>query len=271
MNSVETGSFGPHRGKADAQSLLEECTEEGLNNQARHFHERVWCARDLPNLLSDLNLTRELCKFFSEGAEGCLMELSDEDKRELLRIARRSIECTVRGLPLPVPNPTSDALRETRGAFVTLTEHGHLRGCIGYTEAMKPLADVVNEVAAKAAVEDPRFPPVSEEELNEIELDVSVLSPLQKVSDISTIEVGRHGLLLELGYFRGLLLPQVAVEYKWDREAFLENTSRKAGLPPDAWKERDAILYSFTAEVFSEKELKPQDKGTQDLEGKEPL
>jgi AmmeMemoRadiSam system protein A len=184
------------------------------------------------------------------------MHLSDDDKRELLRIARRSIERAVRGHGAAAAKTTSQVLQEPCGAFVTITERGQLRGCIGYTEVAIPLAEVVSEVAVKAALDDPRFPPVSEDELAEIHLDISVLSPLEKVSDVEKIEVGKHGLLLEHGYFRGLLLPQVATEYDWDREAFLQNTARKAGLPSDAWKDKNTTLYSFTAEVFSEEDLK---------------
>jgi AmmeMemoRadiSam system protein A len=185
------------------------------------------------------------------------MHLSDDEKRELLRIARKSVESVVRGHGLPIPRTASQALQEPCGAFVTITERGQLRGCIGYTEVVKPLAEVVSEVAAKAALDDPRFPPVSEDELGEIQLEISVLSPLERVSEVEKIEVGKHGLLLENGYFRGLLLPQVAVEYNWDRETFLQNTARKASLPSDAWKDKNTILYRFTAEVFSEEELKP--------------
>jgi AmmeMemoRadiSam system protein A len=184
------------------------------------------------------------------------MRLSDDEKRELLRIARKSVESVVRGHEVPIPKTGSQVLQQPCGAFVTITEHGHLRGCIGYTEAVKPLAEVVSEVAAKAALDDPRFPPVSEDELSKIQLDISVLSPLERVSQVEEVEVGKHGLLLENGYFRGLLLPQVAVEYNWDREAFLENTARKAGLPSDAWKDKNTILYRFTAVVFSEEQLK---------------
>lgn len=183
------------------------------------------------------------------------MQLSDDDKRELLRLARRSIEYAVRGKKMSSPETTSATLQQPCGAFVTLTEYDQLRGCIGYTEAVMPLADVVCEVAAKAALDDPRFPPVSEDELNHLDVEISVLSPMERVSDLERIEVGKHGLLLEKGYFRGLLLPQVAVEYKWDRQAFLENVSRKAGLAPDAWKDQDTIIYTFTANVFSEKEF----------------
>ena len=183
------------------------------------------------------------------------MELSEDDRRELLRLARQSIERIVLGQEMPRPEGISDILRQPCGVFVTLTEHGQLRGCIGFTEALKPLGEVVCEVAAKAAVEDPRFPPVSEDELAKIELEVSVLSPLEKVSNLESIEVGKHGLLLEKGYFRGLLLPQVAQEQKWDRQAFLENTARKAGLHPDEWKNNDSNLYTFTAEIIRERDF----------------
>lgn len=183
------------------------------------------------------------------------MHLSDDDRRELLRLARRSIEQVVLGHERTKPEPASEALQEPSGAFVTLSEEGQLRGCIGFTEAVRPLSEVVCEVAAKAAIDDPRFPPVSKGELDKIEVEVSVLSPLEKVSGIEGIEVGKHGILLEIGYFRGLLLPQVAIEHHWDRETFLENTARKAGLQPDAWKSRDSVIYTFTADVIRERDF----------------
>ena len=186
------------------------------------------------------------------------MRLSDADRREILRLARESVHRTVLGKEMPKPISTSAVLQEPCGAFVTLIERGQLRGCIGYTEAVRPLAEVVCEVAAKAAVDDPRFSPVGEEELMDIELEISVLSPLEKISSPEKIEVGKHGILLENGYFRGLLLPQVAVEYNWDREAFLENTARKAGLHPDAWKDSNSAIYTFTAEIVRERDFKSE-------------
>ena len=184
------------------------------------------------------------------------MELSDADKRELLRLARESVRVAVLGKELPEFTTPREALRQPCGAFVTLLEGGQLRGCIGYTEAVKPLAQVVSEVAGKSAVDDPRFPPVALEEMDKIDLEISVLSPMERISDPSVIVVGKHGLLLENGYFRGLLLPQVAVEYRWDREAFLENTARKAGLPASAWKDPNTTLYAFTAEIIRERDFK---------------
>ena len=180
------------------------------------------------------------------------MQLTDEDKRTLLRIARASIDSAVRGRRLPQRDEVSGILLEPCGAFVTLHKHGELRGCIGYTEPHTPLAETIRDVAIKAALEDPRFAAVSEDELDSVVVEVSVLSPLRKISRIEEIEVGTHGLVVERGYCRGLLLPQVASEYHWDREEFLKNTSRKAGLPIDIWKDPETNVYIFTAEIFQE-------------------
>lgn len=180
------------------------------------------------------------------------MDLTDQDKQSLLHIARMSIERAVRGQDLPDVSATSETLKQPSGAFVTLSKQGELRGCIGYTDAHKPLAETVSEVAVKAALEDPRFAPVTDDELDDVVVEVSVLSPLQKISHIDEVEVGKHGLVVERGYCRGLLLPQVAEEYHWDREAFLKYTARKAGLPADAWKDAETVIYIFTAEIFRE-------------------
>ena len=146
--------------------------------------------------------------------------------------------------------PTEPGLLQERGAFVTLKKHGQLRGCIGRLIAEGPLYLTVQRVAMEAAVNDARFPPVTPDELPEIEIEISVLSPLEPVEDISQIEVGKHGLLIVKGGHQGVLLPQVATEQGWDRKEFLRGVCRKAGLPEDAWK--DAKLYIFTAEVFGE-------------------
>ena len=180
--------------------------------------------------------------------------LTPDEKRELLGIARESIASTLRQKPYsPSFSPEGNLSRHC-GAFVTIRLHHDLRGCIGYIESAQPLAEVVAEVAAKAAIEDPRFPAMTIAELGKATLDVSVLSPIQPVKDIQEIEVGKHGLLLELGMRRGLLLPQVAVEYRWTREEFLENTARKAGLFREAWKDPRAKIYMFSAEVVEEEE-----------------
>jgi AmmeMemoRadiSam system protein A len=189
--------------------------------------------------------------------------LTEAEKRALLEIARASIvRALVAGSPSagrksgqPAEEGSSNlvgSLAEPGGAFVTIKLGGGLRGCIGYIESPLPVGTVVAEVARKAALEDPRFPPLTASEAEAMEVEVSVLSPLKPVADIKEIEVGVHGLVLEVGRNRGLLLPQVAVEYGWDRQAFLEHTARKAGLPPNAWEDPRARIYRFSAEVVRE-------------------
>jgi AmmeMemoRadiSam system protein A len=179
--------------------------------------------------------------------------LSQQQQEKLLKIARRSIENVLMDSRAPVVDELDSELREKGAAFVTITKKGKLRGCIGYIEAVKPLYQTVSEMAIQAATADPRFPILDRSELAEVRLEISVLSPLKKITDISEIKVGTHGILIRKGFSSGLLLPQVAVEQKWDRKEFLENTCYKAGLPPDAWGERVEI-YIFSAEVFKEKE-----------------
>jgi len=179
--------------------------------------------------------------------------LTPAEKQELLKIARHSVEVAVREKKvLPVPASEPEDLRLARGAFVTLKEHGDLRGCIGYMSPVKPLAETVRDVAAFAALEDRRFRPVSEDELSVLDYEISVLSPLRKVEDINQIHVGQHGLLIREGQYEGVLLPQVPTEEGWDRKTFLEQVCVKAGLPQQAWKDEDADLFMFTALVFSE-------------------
>jgi len=179
--------------------------------------------------------------------------LTSPEKQELLKIARQSVEVAVREKKiLPVPENEPEALRNARGAFVTLKEHGDLRGCIGYMSPVKPLVETVRDVAAFAALEDRRFRPVNESELPILEYEISVLSPLHKVDDINQIHVGQHGLLIRKGTYEGVLLPQVPTEEGWDRNTFLEQVCVKAGLPEKAWKDDDADLFMFTALVFGE-------------------
>ena len=138
------------------------------------------------------------------------------------------------------------------GAFVTLEKGGALRGCIGHVRAYKPLEQTVSEMAVQAALHDPRFPPVTADELDGLTVEISVMSPLTVVENVSEIEVGTHGLIIQDGGRSGLLLPQVATDYGWDRETFLEHTCMKAGLPPDSWKQEGVTILKFTAEVFGE-------------------
>jgi AmmeMemoRadiSam system protein A len=179
--------------------------------------------------------------------------LSRQEKEQLLQIARRSVETAVKeGKRYECSAAGLDALMQERGAFVTLTKKGQLRGCIGNVSAMQPLCHTVRDVAVLAAVKDRRFSRVTPQELGELEYEVSVLSPLRRVMDIRQIRVGRHGLMVKKGDYEGLLLPQVAIEQHWDRNTFLEETCRKAGLPPGAWRDEETDIFVFSALVFGE-------------------
>ena len=179
--------------------------------------------------------------------------LSDHDKSELLALARKSVEFAVKERkPYEPPANASETLNQERGAFVTLKESGELRGCIGYTSAIKPLYMTVRDTATYAALQDPRFRPVSTGELGQLDYEISVLSPLRRVRDIREIKVGEHGLLMKNGSYEGLLLPQVPVEQKWDRPTFLEETCAKAGMPANCWKDENTDIFMFTAVVFGE-------------------
>jgi hypothetical protein len=192
------------------------------------------------------------------GRKSAEFSLTPAEKQELLKIARQSVETAVREKKLYTPPADEpEALQTARGAFVTLKEHGDLRGCIGYMSPVKPLVETVRDVAAFAALEDRRFRPVGESELGLLEYEISVLSPLRRVEDINQIHVGQHGLLIRKGEYEGVLLPQVPTEQGWDRNTFLEQVCVKAGLPEQAWKDEDADLFMFSALVFGEPNLKP--------------
>jgi len=190
-------------------------------------------------------------KAMAKKMAGIDMGLADDEKRELLRIARASIQAELAGKKPPAAKGQG-TLDEKRGAFVSLKKRGHLRGCIGFIEAKKPLARTVEEMAVAAAFQDPRFEPVRREELKDVKLEISVLTPLRKVADVGEIEVGTHGLYIRKGSRAGLLLPQVATEYGWDRDTFLKETCRKAGLAPDAWRDPGTEISLFSADVFGE-------------------
>lgn len=179
--------------------------------------------------------------------------LNERDREALLKIARSSVESVVRDQKIYwVAQTNLPHLEEARGAFVTLKEHGKLRGCIGYTTPMKSLAKTVRDVAGDAALEDSRFTPVTTQELPGLEYEISVMSPLRRVLDIHDIKVGRNGLIVKQGETEGILLPQVPLEQHWDRDTFLKETCLKAGLPPDAWKDDATDIFMFTAVVFDE-------------------
>ena len=191
----------------------------------------------------------------NSSVTGGPMGLSAKEKQYLLQLARQTIVSAVKGDSLPVPRAITAVLAEKRGAFVTIKKNGQLRGCIGMILAVRPLAETVGEMAEAAALNDPRFEPVSPAELKDLTLEISALTPVSPVNDLQAIEVGRDGLIIRRGRFQGLLLPQVATEYGWDRDTFLAQTCRKAGLPPDAWKMKDTEILSFRAEVFGEEEM----------------
>lgn len=180
--------------------------------------------------------------------------LSQDHRNRLLSIARRSIEDVLDGRRPQVELAELDeCLRQPSGAFVSLhTKDGDLRGCIGSIHAVAPLCHAVSSNAINAAFRDPRFFPVVREELPNLHIEISVMSPLEMVKDVDEIMVGRDGLIISRGAQAGLLLPQVATEYGWDRETFLRQTCAKAGLPYDAWRSSQCRIERFSAEVFSE-------------------
>ena len=184
----------------------------------------------------------------SRGGEG---SLSPKLQQELLGMARQAIETYLVQGKILQPQASDPALDHLAAAFVTLTPRGELRGCIGLTEPLFPLSRTVTQCAIAAATSDPRFPPLKASEFQEVEIEISVLSPLREIKDPTEIKVGRDGILIEKKGRRGLLLPQVATEYHWDRKTFLEETCHKAGLPADAWKE-GARIFIFSAEIFHE-------------------
>lgn len=190
--------------------------------------------------------------------------LTLEEGKKLIAIARASIERYMKERKPADVTGSPARLMEKSGAFVTLETYPEkdLRGCIGFIMAVKPLAQTVAECAVSAAVGDPRFRAVDEKELNALVVEVSVLTPLMKVGVekpehyVKAVDVGKHGLFIEDGYYSGLLLPQVPVEQGWDACEFLSQTCMKAGMPPNAWKGKRTGVYTFEAQIFSEKKPK---------------
>lgn len=177
--------------------------------------------------------------------------LTSQQRTALLTSARRAVRDRVRGASNATIPPVDPTLQAPGAAFVTIMCEGQLRGCIGYVQPIKPLAEAVAQCAASAAVADPRFPPVTPDELPRLRVEVSVLSALRPVADPQEIRVGTHGLFISQAGRHGLLLPQVATDFGWDRETFLRQTCLKAGLPGDAWK-RGAKIQVFTVDHFTD-------------------
>ena len=181
--------------------------------------------------------------------------LSKDQRKKLLNIARKSIETYLKTGEKIKIKESDPILSEELGSFVTLHEAGQLRGCIGNMVGNQPLYLTVRDMAVEAATGDPRFSPVKFTELKNIEIEISVLSVLEKVDSSDKIELGKHGVILRRGFNSGVFLPQVATETGWTKEEFLSNLcAHKAGLEPNAWKDKSTEIFIFTAEVFSEKE-----------------
>jgi AmmeMemoRadiSam system protein A len=179
--------------------------------------------------------------------------LTAEDQQTLVKLARHALEARVRG-QAPPARGQGGVLDEPLGVFVSIHSEDELRGCLGRLDVRTPLAETVADLAAVVSDSDPRFHPVSAAELPNLDVEISVLTPEREIRSFDEIEVGRHGLIVERGYRRGLLLPQVASERGWDVETFLAQTCLKAGLPEDAWRTGTRI-WIFEAQVFSERSL----------------
>ncbi len=177
---------------------------------------------------------------------------TSEQQKALLNIAKETIRALSQNQNMPVFNVKDEKLNQSMGAFVTLTIDGELCGCIGSIEGRGPLWKTIEEMAVSAAFHDPRFPAVSAQQLEKLRIEISVLSPLEKIDDIDEIRVGEHGLYIKSSYSSGLLLPQVASERNWDRLTFLQHTCMKAGLPVDAWQNDETDIFVFFADIFSE-------------------
>jgi AmmeMemoRadiSam system protein A len=187
-----------------------------------------------------------------------MRSLDRPEKRLLLDLARYALISAIEGTEPPTSPPCDVPSAELTGAFVTLRHRGQLRGCIGEINSKESLVKVITRCARAAALEDPRFRPVRRDEIAEIKIDISILSPPRE-SKAEEIEPGKHGLIVSRGYRRGVLLPQVATERGWGAQRFLEETCVKAGLEPEAWKSRGVMIETFTAEAFGETDSQTDD------------
>lgn len=178
--------------------------------------------------------------------------LTSEEGQTLLTIAREAIHHCVENKPYHCAPREEKGLNITLGCFVTIKINGQLRGCIGNFHGREPLFKDVADMAIAAATKDPRFPPMDVVELENFDLEITVLSPLEKTDDVSTIEIGRHGIYIERGFHRGVLLPQVATEHGWNRHTFLEQTCIKAGLETNAWRSPETDIFIFSGQIITE-------------------
>ncbi|MEW5818450.1 MAG: AmmeMemoRadiSam system protein A, partial [Spirochaetota bacterium] len=170
-------------------------------------------------------------------------ELNAQEKQILLQTAREVISARLEKRK-PLFSKPNENLQQQCGAFVTLHKHGKLRGCIGHITGLSPLIETIKEVAAASAFQDPRFPPLAADEIKDIDIEISVLTPLERITDPGIIEPGKHGIYIKRRGYSGVLLPQVATEQGWDRETFLTHTCYKAGLPGDCWEDPAVEIYT---------------------------
>jgi hypothetical protein len=218
----------------------------GVRNQVVGYLAAAICRGDAEE---------ESCSACSKDktATGSGLEFSKAEQEYLLLLARHSInEALGQSFKLPEPDESFQVLNEKRGAFVTLKIHNQLRGCIGNLMPDKPLGKLIKDVAAQAAFDDPRFPPLSVKELQDVKLEITVLGQMVEVKSHKEVIVGKHGIMIRHGYHQGLFLPQVATEQGWNREQYLDGVCQKAGLPRESWKKKDARLTIFTADCFGE-------------------
>ena len=179
--------------------------------------------------------------------------MNEAQKKILLKAARESVTAAVKAHPVPVPESDDPELNSLFGCFVTLKNQGRLRGCIGQFTSDEPLIELISDMAVSSAIRDPRFAanPITVEELNDLDIEISVLSPLKRTDDPLSLHLGTDGIYIKKGFASGCFLPQVATETGWSKEEFLSYCcSHKAGLPADAWRDPQAEVYLFTAEIF---------------------
>jgi AmmeMemoRadiSam system protein B/AmmeMemoRadiSam system protein A len=230
---------------------------EGFNSELIMYRTSGDVSGDYDNSVSYAAIALSGRIEYSKRNPGNELTLSDGDKRFLLSLARRNIQSIMLKKPLNIDESTvPPSCRIRRGAFVTLKIKDNLRGCIGYFEGVKPLYQAIIDNSFNAAFKDPRFLPLKKDEFSAVKIEISVLTEPRELDSINEIEIGRDGLIIDGGYSRGLLLPQVPVEWGWNREEFLIHTCRKARLPDYAWRGKNIKIYRFQATIFSEDDLR---------------
>lgn len=251
---AEACGYGPVYAVMTAARRLgyEQATVTGYDTSARASGDT---SRVVGYVSAVLHGTGKVSTAMKTSASSEIFSLSREEKVYLLELARNTIAARLANEDLPKAEARTEKLGQKSGAFVTLKKGGELRGCIGFIVAREPLVETIRDMAQSAAFNDPRFPAVTAREVDALEIEISVLSPFRKIDDPNTVEVGVHGIKMSRGYRSGLLLPQVATEYGWDRQTFLEHTCMKAGLPTDAWTDPSTDIEVFSAEIFNEEQF----------------